>query len=177
MPSQPPMDGMTVSGRPMLEPVTIHLTVNGAQRAVSVDPASSLADVLRQELGLTALHLGCEHGVCGACNVMVDSASVRACLLLAVQAEGLDVRTLEGLTDDPRVQALTAAFRERRALQCGFCTPGLLMSALDLLQCDPAPDAETVRDALSGNICRCTGYQPIVDAVLDAAAHLRANAA
>lgn len=161
----------------MSDAQTVQLTVNGVPRALSVDPATSLADALRHDLGLTALHLGCEHGVCGACGVLADGMSVRACLMLSVQAEGLEITTLEGLAEDARMQALKTAFRQRFALQCGFCTPGMLITALDLLASTPDPTESQVRDALSGNLCRCTGYQPIIAAVLDAAAALSAGEA
>ncbi len=157
----------------MSEPQNLRLNVNGVSCAVSVEPSTSLADVLRQELRLTALHLGCEHGVCGACNVLMDGRAVRACLTLAVQAENADVRTLEGLGDDRIVAVLKQTFREFRALQCGFCTPGILVLAVDLLSGSDAPSEEEVRDVLSGNLCRCTGYQPIIAAIMEAARRLR----
>lgn len=149
------------------------LDVNGVTRAVSVEPSTSLADVLRQDLGLTALHLGCEHGVCGACNVLVDGRAVRACLMLAVQAETARVQTLEGLGNAREMQVLKDAFREHRALQCGFCTPGILVLAVDLIAGNADPSEDEVSDTLSGNLCRCTGYQPIIAAILAAAKRLR----
>ncbi|SOH94957.1 carbon-monoxide dehydrogenase small subunit/2-furoyl-CoA dehydrogenase 2Fe-2S iron sulfur subunit [Monaibacterium marinum] len=151
----------------------IRLNVNGVTRAVSVEPSASLADVLRQELRLTALHLGCEHGVCGACNVLLNGRAVRACLTLAVQAEEAEVKTLEGLSAEQIAVTLKECFRKFRALQCGFCTPGILVLAVDLIAANPDPSEEEVRDWLSGNLCRCTGYQPIVGAIIEAAKRLR----
>lgn len=151
---------------------SLRLDVNGVTRAVSVEPSTSLADVLRQDLGLTALHLGCEHGVCGACNVLVDGRAVRACLMLAVQAETARIQTLEGLSNAREVKVLKDTFREHRALQCGFCTPGILVLAVDLIAGNSDPSEDEVRDTLSGNLCRCTGYQPIVAAILAAAKRL-----
>lgn len=153
--------------------VTISVTVNGAPVKRSVPARLTLADFLRDELGLTGTHLGCEHGVCGACSVFVDGRSARACLVLAVQVDGLRVDTVEGLDQFEEAARLRRAFSERGGLQCGFCTPGFLVSAVELLR-DPDAEkpltADSVREALSGNICRCTGYQGIVAAVLDAVA-------
>jgi len=152
----------------------IHLKVNDEPRQAEVPARLLLADLLRHELGLTGTHIGCEHGVCGACTVVVDDAPVRSCLVLAVQTEGCAVRTIEGLAAaDGELHALQAAFRKHQALQCGFCTPGVLMSASAFLQKHPQPSEAQVRDMLSGHICRCTGYQGIVDAVLEAAEVLR----
>jgi carbon-monoxide dehydrogenase small subunit len=143
----------------------IRLTVNGVACARAVEPRLLLTDFLRHELGLTGTHVGCEHGVCGACTVMIDGHSARACLFLAIQADGCEIRTVEGLGTPERLSALQAAFREHHALQCGFCTPGMLITALDLLATHPlATDAE-IRDGLSGNLCRCTGYDNIVRAI------------
>jgi carbon-monoxide dehydrogenase small subunit len=156
------------------ESLFITLTVNGEAVSREVAARLSLADFLREELRLTGTHLGCEHGVCGACTVLMDNEPVRACLMLAVQARGRSVTTVEGLT--PPAGGLTplqAAFQRRHAVQCGFCTPGMLMSATALLAGNPDPTAEHVRDALSGNICRCTGYVQIVEAVMEAAAEAR----
>jgi carbon-monoxide dehydrogenase small subunit len=125
----------------------------------------NLADFLREHLQLTGTHVGCEHGVCGACTVRVSGEIVRACLLLAVQASGKSVQTIEGLSDNGEITDLQAAFRDRNALQCGYCTPGMLMAAQDLLRRQPEPSREQIREHLSGNYCRCTGYQAIVDAV------------
>ncbi|MBO0677205.1 (2Fe-2S)-binding protein [Mycolicibacterium sp. S2-37] len=148
------------------------MTVNGRPVSRAVSPRLTLADFLRDELGLTGTHLGCEHGVCGACSVFVDGRSARACLTLAVQVDGLRVDTVEGLDAFEEAGRLRRAFTERGGLQCGFCTPGFLVTAVELLR-DPDSEKplteETVREALSGNICRCTGYQGIVQAVLDAA--------
>jgi carbon-monoxide dehydrogenase small subunit len=134
---------------------------------------SSLADCLRHELGLTGTHLGCEHGVCGACTILVDGDAVRSCLMLAVQAEGAEIVTIEGLSDDHALSPLQTAFRKHHALQCGFWTPGMIVTAHALLSAEPDCDAERIREVLSGNLCRCTGYIPIVDAVLEARAHYR----
>jgi 2-furoyl-CoA dehydrogenase 2Fe-2S iron sulfur subunit len=146
----------------------IRVTVNGRAVEREVEPRVLLSDFLRHELGLTGTHVGCEHGVCGACTVLVDGVAVRSCLLLAVQAHGHAVQTVEGLAADGELTALQAAFRRRHALQCGFCTPGILMAATDLLS-RGRPSREQVEDLLSGHICRCTGYVPIVAAILDAA--------
>jgi carbon-monoxide dehydrogenase small subunit len=154
-------------------PVTVSVTVNGTLIRRSIPPRLMLADFLRDELGLTGTHLGCEHGVCGACSVFVDGRSARACLMLAVQVDGLPVDTVEGLDQYEETARLRCAFSERGGLQCGFCTPGFLVTAVELLR-DPDTEkpltADGVREALSGNICRCTGYNAIVAAVLDAAA-------
>jgi carbon-monoxide dehydrogenase small subunit len=145
--------------------VAISLTVNGEGVEAHVLPRLNLADFLRDHLKLTGTHLGCEHGVCGACTVRVDGEIVRSCLMLAVQANGAVVETIEGLSDSGEIADLQAAFRDRNALQCGFCTPGMLMAAQDLLRENRAPAREEIRSHLSGNYCRCTGYQAIVDAV------------
>ncbi|MBI10765.1 MAG: 4-hydroxybenzoyl-CoA reductase subunit gamma [Rhodospirillaceae bacterium] len=142
--------------------------VNGKALEVDVEPRLSLADCLRDVLGLTGTHLGCEHGVCGACTVIVDGEAVRSCLTLAVQAAGENIVTVEGLSRDNGLTPLQAAFRKHHALQCGFCTPGMVTTAHALLSEEPDADAERVREALSGNICRCTGYISIVEAVLEA---------
>ena len=147
--------------------------VNGNPVAVDVEPRLHLADCLREVLGLTGTHLGCEHGVCGACTVIVDGAAVRSCLMLAVQAEGSSVVTVEGLSSDEALTPLQTAFRKHHALQCGFCTPGMVTTAHALLTDEPDADAERIRAALSGNLCRCTGYLPIVEAVLEARAAYR----
>jgi len=158
----------------------ITLVVDGRTRTATVPARLGLADCLRHVLGATGTHVGCEHGVCGVCTVLVDGAAVRSCLMLAVQADGARVTTVEGLVagapadGEPSggdgLSALQAAFRRRHALQCGFCTPGVLMTAHALLTEEPAADADRVREVLSGVICRCTGYAPIVEAVLDARA-------
>lgn len=147
----------------------IEVEVNGEPRRQTVSTRTTLADFLRDGLGLTGTHLGCEHGVCGACTVRVDGAAVRSCLMLAVQADGTAVTTVEGLASDGELSALQQAFRERHALQCGFCTPGVLISLQAYLDENPDPSAAEVTEALSGNLCRCTGYAPMVDAALDVA--------
>jgi aerobic carbon-monoxide dehydrogenase small subunit len=146
--------------------VEISFTVNGETVRIDVEPRRTLADALRENCGLTGTHLGCEHGVCGACTVLVDGEPARSCLMFAVQAEGSSVTTVEGLqADDGSLHPLQEAFAAHHGLQCGFCTPGMLMTALHLLERNPAPDRRTIREELSGNICRCTGYQGIVDAI------------
>ena len=149
----------------------IKFEVNGTKVELDVEPRVSLADCLRDTLGLTGTHLGCEHGICGACTVIVDGAAVRACLMLAVQAHGEHIVTVEGLSNDDALSPLQASFRKHHALQCGFCTPGMITTAHALLTEEPDADAERVREVLSGNICRCTGYIPIIKAVLEARAH------
>jgi aerobic carbon-monoxide dehydrogenase small subunit len=152
----------------------VNMTVNGRPLEADVEPRRSLADFLREDAHLYGTHLGCEHGVCGACTVLVDGEPVRSCLMLAVQADSTDVTTVEGLADGDGLHALQEAFREHHALQCGFCTPGFLLTSLYLLRERPdLDDEEEIRAALSGNLCRCTGYQNIVDAVRDAAGRLR----
>ena len=148
----------------------IKFEINGAMTEVDVEPRQSLADCLRDTLGLTGTHLGCEHGVCGACTVIVEGEAVRSCLMLAVQADGESIVTVEGLSDDEALTPLQDAFRKNHALQCGFCTPGMITTVHALLSEEPNADADRVRAVLSGNICRCTGYIPIVDAVLAARA-------
>jgi aerobic-type carbon monoxide dehydrogenase small subunit (CoxS/CutS family) len=144
--------------------------VNGNEAQVEIEPRTSLADALRHHLKLTGTHVGCEHGVCGACTVIVDGAAVRSCLMLALQAEGAEITTIEGLPrgDGDGLGPLAASFRKHHALQCGFCTPGILTTAHALLSEEPNADAERIREVLSGNLCRCTGYVSIVDAVLEA---------
>jgi carbon-monoxide dehydrogenase small subunit len=146
-------------------PAHISLEVNGERVEAQVLPRQNLADFLREHLALTGTHVGCEHGVCGACTVRVDGDIVRSCLMLAVQAHNAAVETIEGLSDSGEIADLQAAFRDRNALQCGFCTPGMLMAAQDLLRHQPAPDRDAIREHLSGNYCRCTGYQAIIDAI------------
>ena len=154
----------------MSERRTIRLTVNGASFEREVEPRRLLADFLREDLGLTGTHIGCEHGVCGACTIILDGDSARSCLTLAVQADGAQVQTVEGLGTVDALHPLQRAFREHHALQCGFCTPGMLMAALDLLRKHPSPTEREIRKGLSGNLCRCTGYEHIVRAVRTAAA-------
>jgi carbon-monoxide dehydrogenase small subunit len=141
------------------------ITVNGTRVTRRVEPRTHLVDFLREELGLTGSHTACEHGVCGACTVRVDGEIVRGCLTLAVQANGRAVDTIEGLSDAGEIRDLQAAFHERNALQCGFCTPGVLMTAQELLRARPAATRDEIRDFMSGNLCRCTGYQSILDAI------------
>ena len=148
--------------------VTIRLTVNGETHRLVVEPRRLLADVLRDDLGYTGTNLGCEHGACGSCTVLVDGQSVRSCLMFAVQANGHEVMTVEGLARNGAMHPLQQAFWEKQGLQCGFCTPGFLTTAYELLRHNASPSEEEIRDALSGNICRCTGYAQIVDAVLRA---------
>lgn len=158
----------------MTTAVAISLVVNGESIAASVLPRLNLADFLREQLKLTGTHVGCEHGVCGACTIRVNGDIVRSCLMLAVQANGVAVETIEGLSDSGEVADLQSAFRERNALQCGYCTPGMLMAAQDLLKQSPCPDRERIREHLSGNYCRCTGYEAIVDAI-EATARMRSG--
>lgn len=153
----------------MSELHAITVRVNGQAYAGRCEARTTLADFLRRDCGLTGTHLGCEHGVCGACTILVDGASTRSCLMLAVQADGADVTTVEGLAEGERLNPLQQAFRDNHGLQCGFCTPGFLMCATELLSECPDPSAGEVREAISGNLCRCTGYESIVDSVLDAA--------
>jgi carbon-monoxide dehydrogenase small subunit len=143
----------------------ITLTVNGTPVSRRVQARQHLVDFLREELGLTGSHVGCEHGVCGACTVRVDGAIVRGCLMLAVQANGCRVETVEGLSDSKELARLQKAFHEKNALQCGFCTPGMLLAAQDLVMSSKQPTREEIRNHISGNYCRCTGYQAIVDAI------------
>jgi carbon-monoxide dehydrogenase small subunit len=153
-------------------PIAILLEVNGERLEMDVPPRVNLADFLRDYLHLTGTHVGCEHGACGACTVRVDGEIVRACLMLAVQAHGKAVQTIEGLSDSGEIADLQEAFREHNALQCGYCTPGMLIAVQDLLRRQNDPSRDRIREHLSGNYCRCTGYQAIVDAVA-AVAHRR----
>ncbi len=149
----------------MTAPISILLQVNGERVDAHVLPRINLADFLREHLHLTGTHVGCEHGVCGACTVRVNGEIVRACLMLAVQAQGASVQTIEGLSDSGEIADLQEAFRNRNALQCGYCTPGMLMAAQDLLKQQLAPSRDEIRGHLSGNYCRCTGYHAIIDAI------------
>jgi carbon-monoxide dehydrogenase small subunit len=154
---------------------TISLTVNGRRYQRSVETRLTLVDLLRHDLGLTGSHVGCEHGVCGACTVLLDGLSVRGCLMLAVQANGHAVTTVEGLAGpNQKLNPLQQAFWEKGALQCGFCTPGMLLTLTELLAANPAPTEDDVTDAISGNLCRCTGYQAIIEATMLAAERMRA---
>jgi len=152
---------------------TVRLTVNGRTHEAEAEPRMLLTDFLRHKLGLTGTHVGCEHGVCGACTVEIDGAPARACLTLAVQADGSTLRTVEGLSEPGQLSVLQQAFRRHHALQCGFCTPGILMSLDWYLRQVPDPDEAALREFLSGHLCRCTGYVPIVAAAVDAAKRLR----
>ena len=144
---------------------SISLTVNGKIRNASAETRLSLADFLRENLGLTGTHLGCEHGVCGACTIICDGEAVRSCLMFAVQAEGAEIRTVEGLADGVRLHPLQKLFSEQRALQCGFCTPGMLMTAIDLIHSNPSITPADIRTGMSAVLCRCTGYEGIIKAV------------
>ena len=157
----------------MLNRRKITLKVNGEAHELEVEPRHLLADALREGLGLTGTHIGCEHGVCGACTILLDGESIRSCLLLAVQAEGHEITTVEGLGDSNNLNLLQRKFREHHALQCGFCTPGMVMSAIGIVDDNPDPSHEEIRHALEGNICRCTGYHNIVLAIEAAAKDMR----
>ena len=153
--------------------IPVEVTVNGRRYRESVEARLLLSDFLRHTLGLTGTHVGCEHGVCGSCTVIVDRVSVRSCLLLAVQADGAEIRTVEGLAENGELNELQRAFRECHALQCGFCTPGILMAATDLLGRASGPSRDEIEEMLSGHLCRCTGYAPIVEAIARVAAATR----
>ena len=159
----------------MPEPVSIQLTVNGQRREGRCEPRKLLVDFVREDLGLTGTHVGCEHGVCGACTVLVNGLAARSCLMLAVQANGAELLTVEGLMRDGQLHPLQQAFHEHHGLQCGFCTPGMLLTALDFLRTNPEPSEVEIRQGLSAVLCRCTGYQGIVKAVAAAAPVLRAT--
>ncbi len=152
----------------MSSPIEIQLSVNGEGRRAVAEPRKTLADFIREDLGLTGTHLGCEHGVCGACTVLIDGEPVRSCLMFAVQARGADITTIEGLSADGEMNPLQQAMWESHGFQCGFCTPGFLMSITALLAENATPSEAEIREALSGNLCRCTGYQSIVEGVLRA---------
>ena len=153
----------------MSERLRINVTVNGAAREGVAEARKTLADFLREDLALTGTHLGCEHGVCGACTVLLDGEPVRSCLMLAVQARGASITTIEGLADGDDLNPLQSALRDSHAFQCGFCTPGFVMQITALLQENPSPTEAEVRETLSGNLCRCTGYETIINGVLSAA--------
>jgi carbon-monoxide dehydrogenase small subunit len=159
----------------MSQIVDIEIKVNGQVRHGRCEPRILLADFLREHLDLTGTHVGCEHGVCGACTILVDGEAMRSCIMFAVQANGKEIRTIEGLAESGTYHPLQKAFHESHALQCGFCTPGMLITAVDFLNTNADPTENEVREALSAVLCRCTGYQNIVKAVLDAAAVIRAN--
>jgi carbon-monoxide dehydrogenase small subunit len=156
---------------------TVRLSVNGAVRETEVDVRTTLVDLLRGELGLTGTHVGCEHGVCGACTVLWNGRAVRSCIMLAVQADGSELTTVEGLSQGGKLHPIQEAFMEAHGLQCGFCTPGFLLSVRELLERSPDPSDEDILDTLGGHICRCTGYQAIVEAVKLAAKKMAAAAA
>jgi len=155
---------------------TVTVTVNGKSYERSVEARMTLADFLRGELDLTGTHLGCEHGVCGACTVLLNGEAVRSCLLLAAQADGEELTTIEGLAPETELHPLQKAFQDQHAVQCGFCTPGFLMTAFAFLKENPKPTEAEAREAISGNLCRCTGYQPIVQAILQAAEEMARDA-
>lgn len=149
--------------------ITLSVSVNGVAHTAAIEPRMLLSDFLRHELGLTGTHVGCEHGVCGACTVLLDGHSARSCLTLAVQAEGIEIETVEGQGSVDRLGRIQEAFRQHHALQCGFCTPGFIMAIADMLRHHPLESDEQIREALCGNICRCTGYENIVNAVRELA--------
>jgi aerobic-type carbon monoxide dehydrogenase small subunit (CoxS/CutS family) len=159
----------------MSEPLVVRLTVNGVPREGRCPPRKLLVDFLREDLGLTGTHVGCEHGICGACTILLDGVAARSCLMLAVQADGAAITTIEGLARDGTLHPLQEAFRQHHGLQCGFCTPGMLLTALDLLGVKPDPTEAEIREGLSAVLCRCTGYHGIVKAVRAAAPAVRAE--
>ncbi len=152
---------------------TINVTVNGEPQSATIDSRLLLVHFIREQLSLTGTHIGCEHGVCGTCTVLLDGASIRSCVTLAVQADGCGIRTVEGLADGATLHPLQEEFWDKQGLQCGYCTPGMLMRACELLERTPDPTAEQVREGIASNLCRCTGYQYIVEAVLAAAPRMR----
>ena len=159
----------------MAENISVLLNVNGAGRAVSVEPRKTLADAIREDLGLTGTHLGCEHGVCGACTILLDGEVVRSCLMLAVQADGAEITTIEGIGTGDDLHPMQQAFSEYHGLQCGFCTPGMILAGIDVVSRNPDPSRQEIREEMGGNICRCTGYQKIVESVQAAAAAMSAE--
>ncbi|MEA2996559.1 MAG: aerobic carbon-monoxide dehydrogenase small subunit [Alphaproteobacteria bacterium] len=161
----------------MTEKIDITLTINGRDHAIRVEPRKTLVDAIRDDCGQTGTHIGCEHGVCGACTVILDDVAVRACLMFAIQAQGKRIRTVEGLADGDKLHPLQSAFIKHHGLQCGFCTPGFLMLAVNTLERQPDIGDEELLDVLSSNLCRCTGYQNIIKAVRAAANDMRAGAA
>ena len=160
----------------MTEKRDITLNINGRNHTIRVEPRRTLVDAIRDDCGQTGTHIGCEHGICGACTVILDGEAVRSCLMFAVQAQGKKIRTVEGLSDGDKLHPLQAAFIKHHGLQCGFCTPGMLTTLTEFLRDNPDPTEEEVRIAISGNLCRCTGYQGIVLAALDAAKRLQGKA-
>ncbi len=159
----------------MTDKMDINLTINGRSHAVSVEARKTLADVIREDCGQTGTHLGCEHGICGACTVIVDGAPIRACLMFGVQADGSEIRTVEGLANGNELHPIQRAFTEHHALQCGYCTPGFLMLATSVLEREPDISDDDLLDVLSSNLCRCTGYVNIIKAVRAAAAEMKAG--
>jgi aerobic-type carbon monoxide dehydrogenase small subunit (CoxS/CutS family) len=157
----------------MPEPITVRVTVNGKRFEQTCEPRKLLVDFLREDLGLTGTHVGCEHGVCGACTILFDGEAVRSCIMLAVQADGAELGTIEGLAEDGEFHPLQQAFHENHGLQCGFCTPGVLMLALDFLRLNPSPTDQEIREAISAVLCRCTGYRDIVRSIAAAAGKMR----
>ena len=157
----------------MTEKIDITLTINGRDHAIRVEPRKTLVDAIRDDCGQTGTHIGCEHGVCGACTVILDDVAVRACLMFAIQAQGKRIRTVEGLADGDKLHPLQSAFIKHHGLQCGFCTPGFLMLAVNVLEREPDIGDEELLDVLSSNLCRCTGYQNIIKAVRAAADDMR----
>jgi carbon-monoxide dehydrogenase small subunit len=164
-----------MTNKAMTDRVDITLTINGRDHAIRIEPRKTLADAIRDDCGQTGTHVGCEHGVCGACTVIVGEDAVRSCLMFAVQAQGKPIRTVEGLAKGDELHPLQRAFIEKHGLQCGYCTPGFLMLAVNVLEREPDIDDAGLRDILASNLCRCTGYQNIIAAVLAAAAELRAK--
>jgi aerobic-type carbon monoxide dehydrogenase small subunit (CoxS/CutS family) len=157
----------------MPEPITVRVTVNGKRFEQRCEPRKLLVDFLRDDLGLTGTHVGCEHGVCGACTILFNGEAVRSCIMLAVQADGAELGTIEGLAEDGEFHPLQQAFHENHGLQCGFCTPGVLMVALDFLRLNPSPSDQEIREAISAVLCRCTGYRDIVRSIASAAGKMR----
>jgi carbon-monoxide dehydrogenase small subunit len=160
----------------MTEKVDVSLTINGRDYTVRVEPRKTLADAIRDDCGQTGTHIGCEHGICGACTVILDNEAVRSCLMFAVQAQGKRIRTVEGLADGDKLHPLQASFIAHHGLQCGFCTPGFLMLAVNALETNPDISDEDILEVLSSNLCRCTGYQNIIKAVRSTAAEMRRTA-
>ena len=159
----------------MSDTLPVHLTVNGHPREGHCEPRKLLVDFLREDLGLTGTHVGCEHGICGACTILFNGEAARSCIMLAVQADGAELLTVEGLMRDGKLHPLQEAFREHHGLQCGFCTPGMLLTALDLLRTNPSPTEAEVREGISAVLCRCTGYHGIIKAVEAAASALKTS--
>ncbi len=157
----------------MAETTSVVLNVNGASKEITVEPRKTLADAIREDLGLTGTHLGCEHGVCGACTVLMDGEMVRSCLLFAVQGAGAEITTIEGIGDNGGLHPMQRAFSEYHGLQCGFCTPGMILAGIDVVRRNPDPGPQEIREEMGGNICRCTGYQKIVESVQAAAAEMK----